>query len=107
MRSQRRSFWLWAATAAGTIAAFGAAAGTIREWAPWAWAGAFRQVAQVTYDVAISQTWNVLIQLRTQLAAARAAGDPAAVLVLEQQERRLIIDLERLEAEQAAIRAAP
>ena len=102
MIRRRGTFWIKAAAVAGTIAVFGTAAGTVREWSPFAWSSDLIQVAQTTYATAIKQATSELVHVQFLLAQARAAGDQDAIRFFEARALELESDLAWLRQQQDA-----
>ena len=85
------------AAIAALIVALGGAAGAVTQWSPFAWAWDVRQIAQVTFETAISQKSSELINVQFLLSQTM---DPAAVAFYRAREAELQRDLEWLKQEQ-------
>lgn len=77
----------------GIIISLGGATAVIDQYAPWAWSGEFKEVADMSCTSAINQRWDMILTVEKFIATTK---DRNQIADLRRQKQRLMNELENL-----------
>ncbi len=80
----------------GILVSMGGIVAIIDQYAPWAWAGEFKEIAGMSCSTAINQKFEMLLITEKQLLEAQAVGNERYAFDLEKHKHRLKAELEHM-----------
>ena len=77
----------------GILVSTGGIVAIIDQYAPWAWAGEFKEVAGMSCTASINQRWDMILILDKHIDLAKT---PKHSMDLRRQKQRLVEELENI-----------